>query len=279
MVFVAAGEGGGTGTGGAPVVAKIARSLGALTIGVVTKPFAFEGKRRSTQAEAGIKELRDEVDALIVIPNERLFAIDPDLTVPGAFAEADQVLYQGVSGITDIIINPGLVNVDFADVRSVMKDAGSALMGIGVARGANRAQVAAEQAINSPLLESSLHGAKGVLFSISSGSDLKISEVAQIGDVISSAADEDANIIYGHALDETMGDELRVTVVAAGFDFAEPVKKPVVFAPASREPRPEAPKWPDSSAQPVEAPAVTPPAATEAAEVNWDEIDIPGFMK
>ncbi|WP_134324380.1 cell division protein FtsZ [Cumulibacter soli] len=223
MVFVTAGEGGGTGTGGAPVVASIARKLGALTIGVVTRPFAFEGKRRSTQAEAGIQELRNECDTLIVIPNERLLQLgDRNITMMDAFRLADQVLLQGVQGITDLITTPGLINLDFADVKSVMSGAGSALMGIGSARGENRAVTAAQQAIASPLLEASMDGAQGVILSLCGGSDLGLFEVNEAATVISDAAHPDANIIFGAVIDDALGDEVRITVIAAGFE-EEPV--------------------------------------------------------
>jgi cell division protein FtsZ len=223
MVFVTAGEGGGTGTGGAPVVASIARKLGALTIGVVTRPFAFEGKRRAVQAESGIEELRNECDTLIVIPNDRLLQLgDRNVSVMDAFRTADQVLLSGVQGITDLITTPGLINLDFADVKSVMSGAGSALMGIGSARGDNRALLAAEQAIASPLLEASMEGAHGVLLSISGGSDLGLFEINEAASLVSDAAHADANIIFGAVIDDALGDEVRVTVIAAGFDSGRP---------------------------------------------------------
>ncbi|CCH88863.1 Cell division protein ftsZ [Modestobacter italicus] len=223
MVFVTAGEGGGTGTGGAPVVASIARKLGALTIGVVTRPFSFEGKRRAVQAESGIEELRNECDTLIVIPNDRLLQLgDRNVSVMDAFRTADQVLLSGVQGITDLITTPGLINLDFADVKSVMSGAGSALMGIGSARGDNRALLAAEQAIASPLLEASMEGAHGVLLSISGGSDLGLFEINEAASLVSDAAHPDANIIFGAVIDDALGDEVRVTVIAAGFDQGKP---------------------------------------------------------
>jgi len=226
MVFVTAGEGGGTGTGGAPVVAKIARSIGALTIGVVTRPFSFEGKRRSTQAEEGISRLRDEVDTLIVIPNDKLLQMtDHQVAILDAFKQADQVLMQGVSGITDLITTPGVINLDFADVKSVMSNAGSALMGIGSARGEDRARAAAEIAINSPLLETSIDGAHGVLLSIAGGSDLGLFEVSAAANLIEAAAHDEANIIFGTIIDDGMGDEVRVTVIAAGFDGGQPPRR------------------------------------------------------
>jgi cell division protein FtsZ len=219
MVFVTAGEGGGTGTGGAPVVANVARSLGALTIGVVTRPFGFEGKRRAVQAETGIERLRAEVDTLIVIPNDRLLSIsDRHVSVLDAFKAADQVLLSGVQGITDLITTPGLINLDFADVKSVMSGAGSALMGIGSSRGDDRAVAAAEMAISSPLLEASIDGAHGVLLSIQGGSDLGLFEINEAAQLVSNSAAVDANIIFGAVIDDALGDEVRVTVIAAGFD-------------------------------------------------------------
>ncbi|MGK5553867.1 cell division protein FtsZ [Actinomadura kijaniata] len=254
MVFVTAGEGGGTGTGGAPVVANIARSLGALTIGVVTRPFSFEGKRRAMQAEAGIETLRDEVDTLIVIPNDRLLSIsDRQVSVLDAFKAADQVLLSGVQGITDLITTPGLINLDFADVKSVMSGAGSALMGIGSARGDDRSVAAAEMAISSPLLEASIDGAHGVLLSISGGSDLGLFEINEAAQLVSNAAAPDANIIFGAVIDDALGDEVRVTVIAAGFDEIRP-NKPAAEPEIKRVPPPARP--------------TTPPPAPQAAPVN-----------
>ena len=223
MVFVTAGEGGGTGTGGAPVVARIARSLGALTVGVVTRPFTFEGRRRSNQADAGIEALRAEVDTLIVIPNDRLLSMsDRNVSALDAFHSADQVLLSGVQGITDLITTPGLINLDFADVKSVMQGAGSALMGIGSARGDDRAVQAAELAISSPLLEASIDGAHGVLLSIQGGSDLGLFEINEAARLVHEAAHPEANIIFGAVIDDALGDEVRVTVIAAGFDGGTP---------------------------------------------------------
>ncbi|TDB92082.1 cell division protein FtsZ [Actinomadura sp. 7K534] len=251
MVFVTAGEGGGTGTGGAPVVANIARSLGALTIGVVTRPFSFEGKRRAMQAEAGIETLRDEVDTLIVIPNDRLLSIsDRQVSVLDAFKAADQVLLSGVQGITDLITTPGLINLDFADVKSVMSGAGSALMGIGSARGDDRSVAAAEMAISSPLLEASIDGAHGVLLSISGGSDLGLFEINEAAQLVSNAAAPDANIIFGAVIDDALGDEVRVTVIAAGFDEGRPVK-PAPEPESKRLPPPPRPVPPPASANPI----------------------------
>lgn len=223
MVFITAGEGGGTGTGGAPVVARISKSIGALTIGVVTKPFGFEGKRRLAQAERGVDALKSEVDTLIVVPNDRLLEIsDRGISIVEAFQTADQVLLAGVQGITDLITTPGLINLDFADVKSVMQGAGSALMGIGSARGADRAIKAAELAVASPLLEASIDGAHGVLLSIQGGSNLGIFEINDAAKLVQEAVHPEANIIFGAVIDDTLGDEVRVTVIAAGFDGGEP---------------------------------------------------------
>jgi cell division protein FtsZ len=273
MVFVTAGEGGGTGTGGAPVVASIARKLGALTIGVVTRPFSFEGKRRAVQAESGIEELRNECDTLIVIPNDRLLQLgDRNVSVMDAFRTADQVLLSGVQGITDLITTPGLINLDFADVKSVMSGAGSALMGIGSARGDNRALLAAEQAIASPLLEASMEGAHGVLLSISGGSDLGLFEINEAASLVSDAAHPDANIIFGAVIDDALGDEVRVTVIAAGFDNSKPGTRKdgavtVVTAPpvAASAPAPAAPARPAAPVQAGERLAGQPPEARPAA--------------
>ena len=219
MVFITAGKGGGTGTGGAPIVAEIAKSLGALTIGVVTRPFSFEGRQRAVKAETGIGHLKEKVDTLIVIPNDRLLDVGNATTsVLEAFRMADEVLLQGVQGITDLITTPGLINLDFADVKAVLTDAGSSLMGIGQARGESRASEAAKSAISSPLLESSIDGARGVLLNIAGGSDLGLFEVNEAASIISKAAHPDANIIFGAVVDDTLGDEVRVTVIAAGFD-------------------------------------------------------------
>jgi cell division protein FtsZ len=267
MVFVTAGEGGGTGTGGAPVVAKVARSLGALTIGVVTRPFGFEGRRRMSQADQGVDELRAEVDTLIVIPNDRLLSLaDREISVIDAFRQADHVLLQGVSGITDLITTPGLINLDFADVKSVMHAAGSALMGIGSSRGEDRAVQAAEKAISSPLLEAGIDGARGVLLSISGGSDLGLFEINEAARLVADAAHPDANIIFGAVIDDTLGDEVRVTVIAAGFDGGEPPAK----------------KAPVKEAVPVEAAvfgqSVTKPKAVLFDDTD-DDLDIPDFLK
>jgi cell division protein FtsZ len=218
MIFVTAGEGGGTGTGGAPVIAELGRELDALTVGVVTKPFGFEGRKRAQQAEQGIESLRDKLETLIVIENDRLLqVVEKQTSVVDAFRMADDVLRQGVQGITDLITVPGLVNLDFADVRTIMREAGSALMGIGAARGDNRAAEAARSAVSSPLLESSIEGATGILLNITGGPDIGLFEVNEAAEVVTSAADVNANVIFGAVIDDAMGEEVRVTVIATGF--------------------------------------------------------------
>jgi cell division protein FtsZ len=311
MVFVTAGEGGGTGTGGAPVVARIARALGALTIGVVTRPFSFEGKRRAVQAEQGIAGLREEVDTLIVIPNDKLLQmIDHQIAILDAFKQADQVLMQGVSGITDLITTPGLINLDFADVKAVMSNAGSALMGIGSARGEDRARAAAETAVSSPLLEASIEGAHGVLLSIAGGSDLGLFEVSSAANLIQEAAHEDANIIFGTVIDDALGDEVRVTVIAAGFEGGQPPRRQPGISRAAdlrtQQARPTPPTVepePVSVASnnnhsinhvsPVEATPAPPPPAPQPPAVPLpptrvtvpsrpsydDDLDVPDFLK
>jgi cell division protein FtsZ len=222
MVFITAGKGGGTGTGAAPVIAEIAKNLGALTIGVVTRPFGFEGRRRSVQAEQGIQKLKEKVDTIIIIPNERLLQVsDQKTTMLNAFRMADEVLLQGVQGITDLITTPGLINTDFADVKMILTNAGSALMGVGYASGEGRAVAAARSAISSPLLEASIEGARGILMTITGPSDIGLFEVNEAAEIISQAAHPDANIIFGAVIDDSMGDEARLTVIAAGFDRYE----------------------------------------------------------
>ena len=287
MVFVTAGEGGGTGTGGAPVVARIAKSIGALTIGVVTKPFSFEGRRRQSQAEAGVAKLKEEVDTLIVVPNDRLLEIsDRGISMIEAFATADQVLLAGVQGITDLITTPGLINLDFADVKSVMQGAGSALMGIGSARGADRAIKAAELAVESPLLEASIEGAHGVLLSIQGGSNLGIFEIHDAADLVKEAAHPEANIIFGTVIDDSLGDEVRVTVIAAGFDGGEPaprlepmvVERPAATTlPEVRVDEPE--KKEETRPAPVAPIAPTPVTSSVEPSFSDDDIDIPEFLK
>jgi cell division protein FtsZ len=293
MVFVTAGEGGGTGTGGAPVVAEIARELGALTIGVVTRPFSFEGHRRAQQADVGIQELKQAVDTLIIVPNDRLLQIsEPETSMLDAFRMADQVLYQGVEGITGLIMTPGLINLDFADVRTVLTNAGSALMGIGAAVGESRAEEAARAAISSPLLEASIEGARGLLLSVAGGSDLGLHEANRAAETITRAAHPEANIIFGAVIDDALGDECRVTVIAAGFDK---------FAPTDRRPaytfREEMPVALDESVTeedeeiPVPSllrdeeedelfqPAPTPAGVSSSYEEQEDDLDIPDFLK
>ncbi|MFG6401070.1 MULTISPECIES: cell division protein FtsZ [unclassified Microbacterium] len=291
MVFVTAGEGGGTGTGGAPVVARIAKSIGALTIGVVTKPFSFEGRRRQSQAEAGVTKLKEEVDTLIVVPNDRLLEIsDRGISMIEAFATADQVLLAGVQGITDLITTPGLINLDFADVKSVMQGAGSALMGIGSARGADRAIKAAELAVESPLLEASIEGAHGVLLSIQGGSNLGIFEINDAAQLVKEAAHPEANIIFGTVIDDTLGDEVRVTVIAAGFDGGEPSLRLDAVGAQQRTPVPpalppvpvdETPRERDVVAErreSVPVAAALPEPAYDSA-FGDDDLDIPDFLK
>ena len=288
MVFVTAGEGGGTGTGGAPIVAKIAKDLGALTVGVVTKPFTFEGKRRTAQADEGIALLREEVDTLIVIPNDRLLAIsDRSISQLEAFRSADQVLLSGVQGITDLITTPGLINLDFADVKSVMSGAGSALMGIGSARGEARATRAAELAISSPLLEASIDGAHGVLLSIAGGSDIGLFELSEAAELVAQSAHPDANIIFGTVIDDALGDEVRVTVIAAGFDGGLPkrVSVPVIDA-ASLSGNADPIASNDPLAVALDVPTVAISTGNSPRKritfedlVSEDDIDVPDFMK
>jgi cell division protein FtsZ len=235
MIFITAGEGGGTGTGGAPVVAEVARSVGALTVGVVTRPFGFEGRRRAVHAEQGIDDLKEAVDTLIVIPNDRLLEVgDPAAPIAETFRLADEVLMSGVAGITDLITTPGLINVDFADVRTIMSDAGSAVMGIGRATGENRAKQAAERAISSPMLETSMEGAKGVLLSVSGPSSMTLHEATEAARVVADHADTEADIIFGAIVDDDLGEEMKVTVIAAGFERRRPSRTAPTRATASR---------------------------------------------
>lgn len=284
MVFVTAGEGGGTGTGGAPVVASIARKLGALTVGVVTRPFSFEGKRRSNQAENGIAALRESCDTLIVIPNDRLLQMgDAAVSLMDAFRSADEVLLNGVQGITDLITTPGLINVDFADVKGIMSGAGTALMGIGSAQGEGRSLKAAEIAINSPLLEASMEGAQGVLMSVAGGSDLGLFEINEAASLVQDAAHPDANIIFGTVIDDSLGDEVRVTVIAAGFDVSGPGRKPVMgeTGGAHRIESAKAGKLTSTLFEPVDAVSV--PLHTNGATLSIggddDDVDVPPFMR
>src|SRR5436190_9088852 len=271
MVFVTAGEGGGTGTGAAPVIAEIAKhEVGALTVGVVTRPFLFEGSQRGRQAEDGIQRLREQVDTLIVIPNEKLLGIvERRTSILDAFREADNVLRQGVQGITDLITIPGLINLDFADVRTIMHDAGSALMGIGAASGENRAAEAAKTAISSPLLETSVEGATGILLNITGGSDLGLFEVNEAAEIIQSAAASDSNIIFGAVIDEGVADDLRVTVIATGFGRRDGGPGLFTLEPSPREPRDRSerrtPRMDDRQ--------------RSSLEIGDDEIDVPSFLK
>lgn len=265
MVFITAGKGGGTGTGGAPIVAEISKGGGALTIGVVTRPFSFEGRRRSVQAETGIQRLREKVDTLIIIPNDRLLEVsDENTSMLNAFKMADEVLLQGVQGITDLITTPGLINTDFADVKMIMTDAGSALMGIGHASGEGRAVSAARAAISSPLLEASIEGARGILLNVSGPSDLGLFEVNEAAQIISEAAHPDANIIFGAVIDDALGDEVRITVIAAGFDRYE------------GEHRPEAPLG-----LAAEEDSLANAAGDSSGELDLgdDEFDVPEFLR
>ncbi|MFS8824336.1 cell division protein FtsZ [Synechococcus sp. R6-6] len=274
LVFIAAGMGGGTGTGGAPVIAQIAKASGALTVGVVTRPFSFEGKRRSKQAEEGIQALREAVDTLIVIPNDKLLSVISEQTpVQEAFRVADDVLRQGVQGISDIILIPGMINVDFADVRSVMADAGSALMGIGMGSGKSRAREAAITAVSSPLLETSIEGAKGVLFNITGGPDLSLHEVTVAAEIIAEAVDPEANIIFGTVQDERMQGEVRITVIATGFqEKAHPAAIPAATkVSASNKSGVPKPTPTGSGLPPRQPPEPEPPMS--------GGLDIPEFLR
>jgi cell division protein FtsZ len=282
MVFITAGEGGGTGTGGAPAVARIARDLGALTIGVVTRPFSFEGKRRATQAEMGIQELKDNVDTLIIVPNDRLLQIsDPETPMLDAFRMADQVLYQGVEGITSLIMTPGLINLDFADVKTILTGAGSALMGIGHASGEDRAEEAARAAVSSPLLEASIEGAKGVLLSIAGPHDLALHEVNRSAEAITRVAHPDANIIFGAVIDDSLGDECRVTVIAAGFDKLGGAAVGRTARPLASEFEEEEEEVPVPSllSEPGDEEDLFQPAPSTIKIDADDDLDIPDFLK
>src|SRR3989338_7844203 len=290
MVFITAGMGGGTGTGAAPIIAEIAKELGALTVAIVTKPFAFEGARRMVNAEEGIENLKARVDTLIVIPNQRLLdVVDRKMTLLEAFRVADSVLTQGVQGISDIITVPGLINVDFADVKTIMKDAGSALMGIGTGVGDNRAQMASRAAVSSPLLEVSIDGSKGVLFNITGGPDMTMTEVDEAAKIISEAADADANIIFGAAIDDKLIDQMKITVIATGFDetrsrLATMVSRTRPVAPSgitgivSEKPKVATPPLAaEAPAKEAEIPEdYTPPDQKEPLDSDWD---IPAFLR
>lgn len=278
MVFLTAGMGGGTGTGATPIIAKIAKDVGALTVAVVTKPFLFEGTRRMVQAEEGIEQLKDKVDTLIVIPNQRILdVVDRKLSLLDAFRVADSVLTQGVQGISEIITMPGLINVDFADVRTIMSNAGSSLMGIGHGMGDNRAQIAARSAIASPLLEISMDGARGVLFNIVGGADLTMTEVDDAAKIISSAADPDANIIFGATIDESMHDQIRITVVATGFDQTKQRLQQFII----HQPEPQINPTPQTAVENTpqiqqQEPQEQPVKKDENPEDEWD---IPAFLR
>ena len=304
MVFITAGMGGGTGTGASPIIAEIAKESGALTVGVVTKPFTFEGKRRMILAEEGIAALKSKVDTLIVIPNQRLIdVVDKKMTLLEAFKVADSVLGQGVQGISDLITMPGLINVDFADVRAIMTDAGSALMGIGRGVGEGRAITAAKAAIESPLLEVSINGARGILFNITGGQDMTMSEVNEAAQIISQAADSDANIIFGAAIDDTMGDEIKISVIATGFDenygaaklYGNSLTRNLTMTPIISSPAPmQSDDTPSAQPQPTDASDTPRPPIdttsqftnnttkttdTKSSEPVEDEFDIPAFLR
>jgi len=276
MVFITAGKGGGTGTGAAPVVAEVAKSLGALTIGVVTRPFTFEGRRRAMQAEKGIQILKEKVDTLIVIPNDRLLTVSNEKTsMVNAFKMADEVLLQGVRGITDLITIPGLINTDFADVKMIMLNAGTAIMGIGASSGDGRAVNAARAAITSPLLEASIEGARGILLNIVGGSDLGLFEVNEAAEIIHAVAHPDANIIFGAVVDDDMGDEVRVTVIAAGFDRWEDPANPV-----GEPQRGAAPSSGGPSLEPPPAPLdIFGDTSDHGVDIDDDDFDVPSFLR
>lgn len=282
MVFVTAGEGGGTGTGASPLIASIAREQGALTIGVVTRPFAFEGRRRATQAETGVDALKSEVDTLIVIPNDRLLQIaETGTSVLEAFRLADDVLLQGVQGITDLIMTPGLINLDFADVRSVMSEAGNALMGIGRARGDERAVEAARLAMSSPLLEASIDGARGVLLLIAGGSDLGLLEANAAADLVGSSAHPEANIIFGAVIDDTLGDEVKVTVIAAGFEGDRRIEQrgAILRTTAPAAPAPDVAEAAAVGEDDAEIFRPTPKVVIDEDDDNDDDLDVPAFLR
>ena len=281
MVFITSGMGGGTGTGASPVIANIAKEVGALTVAIVTKPFHFEGTRRSVVAEEGIEKLREQVDTLIVIPNQRLMdVIDRKMTLLEAFKVADSVLGQAVSGIADIITTPGLINVDFADVKTIMSDSGTALLGIGTGVGENRAQMAARASISSPLLDLSIEGATGVLFNITGGNDLTMFEVDEAARIISSSADADANIIFGAVIKEDLADQIRITVVATGFDetrariaqFTQPKVTPTIQGVVS-----EAPKEEEEAEEKEDE--EEPPMGEGEDDVFGEKFEIPAFLR
>ncbi len=292
MVFLTAGMGGGTGTGATPVIARAAKEVGALTVAVVTKPFTFEGTRRMVAAEEGIEQLKDKVDTLIVIPNQRILdVVDKKLSLLEAFKVADSVLTQGVQGISDLITMPGLINVDFADVRTIMQSAGSSLMGIGTGVGENRAQAAARSAIASPLLEITMEGARGVLFNVIGGPDLTMSEVDEAAKIISQAADSDANIIFGATIDESMRDQMKITVIATGFDSTRQTLREFVAPPIHQfgantgqqpeeTPASENPTQDQGQNNQNQNPNPSPVASSQPQEETDEEVwDIPAFLR
>ena len=282
MVFVTAGEGGGTGTGASPLIASIARAQGALTIGVVTRPFAFEGRRRASQAETGVDALKTEVDTLIVIPNDRLLQVaETGTSVLEAFRLADDVLLQGVQGITDLIMTPGLINLDFADVRSVMSEAGNALMGIGRARGDERAVEAARLAMSSPLLEASIEGARGVLLLIAGGSDLGLLEANAAADLVGSSAHPEANIIFGAVIDDTLGDEVKVTVIAAGFEGDRRIEQrgAILRTTVPVAPVPDAGRAEEAGEDDAEIFRPSAKVIVEEGDDTEDDLDVPAFLR
>jgi cell division protein FtsZ len=275
MIFVTAGMGGGTGTGAAPVIAQIAKELGALTVGVVTRPFSFEGKRRANQAVSGIDTLKSNVDTLITIPNDRLLEIvDKNTPMLEAFREADNILRQGVQGISDLIAKPGLINVDFADVKTIMYDKGSALMGIGIATGETRATEAAKKAISSPLLETSIDGAHGILMNITGGANLSLYEVQEAADLVTNAADEEVNVIFGSVINENLNDEIVVTVIATGFDESAPKQ-----AAPRREAKPSIAERQQAAARAPEEPVQQRETPNPRPRVEEEELDIPTFLR
>ncbi|MCO5186136.1 MAG: cell division protein FtsZ [Anaerolineae bacterium] len=282
MVFVTAGMGGGTGTGAAPVIARVARESGALTIGVVTRPFTFEGSRRSKSAEAGIEQLREHVDTLIVIPNDRLLELaDKRMSLTDSFAMADDVLRQGIQGISELITVPGLINLDFADVRAIMADSGAALMAIGEGKGEDRARVAAEQAINSRLLDVTIDGARGILFNVTGGPDLSLFEVNQAAAIIRETTHPDANLIFGAVIDEKMGDNIRITVIATGFDQQQirrqPLSRPVPTTTTSSASRSSTTRTEPSA--PAKSEGTSESKRREEERVSVNNLDIPAFLR
>lgn len=282
MVFVTAGMGGGTGTGAAPVIAQIARELGALTVGVVTRPFSFEGKKRQTQAIGGINDMKEAVDTLIVIPNDKLLQIvDKSTPMLEAFREADNVLRQGVQGISDLIATPGLINLDFADVKTIMSNKGSALMGIGIATGENRAAEAAKKAISSPLLESSIDGAKGVLMNITGGSNLSLFEVQEAADIVAMASDEEVNMIFGSVINENLKDEIIVTVIATGFTEEPSAIRTQPARPTMGAGRTQGQAPVRETSRTQETPSFQEPVRQQHSQVHQQEdaLDIPTFLR